>query len=227
MIQASIQKELPGFTLSVDFEAAVGVTVLFGASGAGKTLTLECVAGFAKPDDGCIRLNGRTLFEGKGETNVRPQLRSCGYVFQDHALFPHMTVRQNVAFAAAQTDVDDLLRRFRITDVADKYPNQISGGQGQRCSIARALIANPGMLLLDEPSRGLDALLRAELYDVVRQVQSDYKLPILLVTHDVEEALTLGERMLCYESGRIVQAGTPKSVIDQPANSHMATLFGK
>src|ERR1700726_2473712 len=153
MIHARIRKRYAGgsqsspFDLDVEFEAGDGVTVLFGASGAGKTLTLDSIAGFARPDSGRILLDDRILFDGDAHVSLRPQDRGCGYVFQNYALFPHMTLRENLAFAAERLPrlerhrrVNDMLERFRIAEFAGRYPREVSGGQKQRCSIARALI---------------------------------------------------------------------------------------
>lgn len=239
MIQARITKRFPpgpessDFSLEVEFQAAAGITVLFGASGAGKTLTLEAIAGFAKPDAGRILLDDEILFDAATEVNVRPQHRKCGYVFQNYALFPNMSLRENLRFAAERRPrlerhrlVGEMLDRFRLTDVSGRRPHQVSGGEKQRCSIARALIGGPRLLLLDEPAHGLDAPLRHELYAVLRQVRTEFGLPILLVTHDLDECFELGDEMLVLREGRIVQSGPPRKVLDQPANVEVARLLG-
>jgi molybdate transport system ATP-binding protein len=239
MIQVRIARRYPaggesaGFSLEVEFQAAVGVTVLFGPSGAGKTLTLDSIAGFVKPDAGRIMLDDAILFDGASAVNLPPRRRNCGYVFQNYALFPHMTLRSNLLFAADRLPrlerhrrVNEILERFHLKDVAGRRPHEVSGGEQQRCSIARALIGAPKLLLLDEPARGLDAPLREELYQVLRQVRSDFNLPVLLVTHDLDECFTLGDEMLVLREGRIVQSGPPRKVLDQPANVEVARLLG-
>ena len=155
------------------------------------------------------------------------------YVFQNYALFPHMTLRQNLEFAAERRPrlerhrrVNEMLERFRLADAAGSRPHEVSGGQRQRCSIARALIGAPQLLLLDEPAQGLDAPLRIELYDVLRQVRADFKTPVLLVTHDLDECFELGEEMLILREGRVVQSGSPHKILDQPANLEVARLLG-
>ena len=147
MIAAKIRKKLAGFTLDVEFTATAGVTVLFGASGAGKTLTLDCIAGFQRPDEGRILLDDAILYDGASGVNLRPQKRKCGYVFQNYALFPHLTLKQNLAFAADRLPrlerhrrINEMLEKFKLVEVADRKPDQLSGGQQQRCSVARALI---------------------------------------------------------------------------------------
>jgi molybdate transport system ATP-binding protein len=239
MIQARLRKTFPpkpdsaGFSLDVEFRAATGVTVLFGPSGSGKTLTLDMVAGFVRPDDGRILLEDQILFDAQSAVHLPPQARSCGYVFQKYALFPHMTLRENLEFAAERRPrlerhrrVNELLERFRLGEMAGRKPHEVSGGQRQRCSIARALIGGPKLLLLDEPAQGLDGPLRNELYEVLRQVRADFKTPVLLVTHDLEECFELADEMLIMREGRIVQSGPPAKVLDQPASVDVARLLG-
>lgn len=239
MIQARLRKtfaarpDAAGFSLDLEFQAAAGVTVLFGPSGSGKTLVLDSISGFVQPDEGRILLDDEILFDGASGVHLAPQARQCGYVFQNYALFPHMTLRQNLAFAAERRPrlerhrrVNEMLERFRLADAAGRRPHEVSGGQRQRCSIARALIGAPKLLLLDEPAQGLDAPLRAELYEVLRQVRADFKTPVLLVTHDLDECFELGEEMLVLREGRIVQSGSPRSILDQPANLDVARLLG-
>ncbi len=240
MIQASIRKRFASgddsraFQLDVKLETAAGVTVLFGPSGAGKTLTLDAIAGFVRPDAGYIRLDETTLYDSSRKVHLRPQDRRCGYVFQNYALFPHMTLRDNLEFAVPDRPrlerhrmVTRILEQFRLTDAARRRPHEVAGGQQQRCSIARALIGGPRLLLLDEPARGLDAPLRADLYDVLRQVRKEFFTPILLVTHDLEECFELGEQMLVLDDGRVVQQGTPREILDRPANLEVARLLGE
>jgi molybdate transport system ATP-binding protein len=239
MIQARIRKRFPagresaGFALEIEFAAGTGITVLFGPSGSGKTLTLDSIAGFVAPDEGRILLDDQILFDAAARVNLPPQARHCGYVFQNYALFPHMTLRENLAFAAERRPrlerhrkVNEMLERFHLEEVAGRRPRELSGGQKQRCSIARALIGAPRLLLLDEPARGLDAPLRAELYAVLRQVRTEFEVPILLVTHDLEECFELGDGVQVLRDGRIVQSGAPKAIADRPANVEVARLLG-
>ena len=239
MIQARVRKQyapgpdFAGFSLDVEFRAAGGVTVLFGSSGAGKTLTLDSIAGFVRPDEGRILLDYQILFDGAAGVHLAPRARHCGYVFQNYALFPHMTLRQNLEFAVERLPrlerhrkVTEMLDKFHLADVAGRRPYQLSGGQKQRCSIARALIGAPRVLLLDEPARGLDAPLRTELYSVLRQVRQDFGIPILLVTHDSEECFELADEMMVLREGRVVQSGPPRKVFEQPASVDVARLLG-
>ena len=239
MISARLRKSFPArpdsasFALELEFQATAGVTVLFGPSGSGKTLTLDLIAGFMRPDDGRILLDDEILFDGAAGVNLDPQTRNCGYVFQNYALFPHMTLRENLEFAAERRPrlerhrrVSEMLEKFRLGDAAGRRPHEVSGGQRQRCSIARALIGAPKLLLIDEPAQGLDAPLRAEFYEVLRQVRADFKTPMLLVTHDLDECFELGEEMLVLREGRLVQSGTPAAILEQPANVDVARLLG-
>lgn len=232
MIQAEVHKsfraseESAPFALNVELEAGEGITVLFGPSGAGKTLTMDLIAGFLSPDTGRIVLDGEVLFDSGRRVNLPARARRTGYVFQNYALFPHMTLRQNLEFAAEQRPggprIDEVLERFRLSGVAGRRPVQLSGGQKQRGSIARALVGQPRLLLLDEPARGLDAPLRQELYSVLAELRT----PVLLVTHDLDECYALGERMVVMREGRAVQSGTPEEVADAPVNADVARLLG-
>jgi molybdate transport system ATP-binding protein len=239
MLQARLHKTFPrrpdsaGFSLDLEFQAAAGVTVLFGPSGSGKTLVLDAIAGFVRPDEGRILLDDDLLFDGATGVHLPPQARNCGYVFQNYALFPHMTLRENLMFAAERRPrlerhrrVNEMLETFRLKEAAGRRPHEVSGGQRQRCSIARALIVAPKLLLLDEPAQGLDAPLRAEFYEVLRQVRADFKTPVVLVTHDLDECFELGEEMLILREGKIVQSGPPRKILDQPANVEVARLLG-
>jgi molybdate transport system ATP-binding protein len=227
-----IRTELPGFTLDVNWSMQGETVVLFGHSGSGKSLTLQTIAGITGQGDGCINLNGRVLFSHERKVNLPPQKRSIGYVFQDLALFPHMTVRQNILYgatgigkAAAGQSCTELLRRFRLTGHDDKYPHQISGGQKQRVAFARALIRKPELLLLDEPFSSLDNPLRLEMRTCLLNVlKEDFHVPTILVTHDVLEAYTLADRVLIYSGGRVIQSGLPAEVFNNPANAEVVSL---
>ncbi len=240
MIQAKLRKTFPArpdsaaFSIDVEFQASAGVTVLFGPSGSGKTLALDSIAGFVRPDEGRILLDDAILYDAASGVHLAPRARNCGYVFQNYALFPHMTLRQNLTFAVERRPrlerhrrVNEMLDRFRLQDAAGRKPHEVSGGQKQRCSIARALIGGPKLLLLDEPTQGLDAPLRSELYDIIRQVRADFKTPVLLVSHDLDECFELADEMIVMREGRIVQNGSPRKVLDQPANIDVARLLGR
>ena len=239
MLRARLRKEFPAspgsaaFSLELDVDAQPGVTVLFGPSGAGKTLTLDSIAGFVRPDEGRILLDDQILFDGAAGVSLPPRRRHCGYVFQNYALFPNMTLRQNLEFALhgrprleRHRRVNQMLERFHLEDMQGRRPHELSGGQKQRCSIARALVGMPRMLLLDEPSRGLDAGLRADLYGILRQVRDEYRIPILLVTHDLDECIELGDEILVVRGGQVVQKGMPHEVFDRPDSVEVTQLLG-
>jgi molybdate transport system ATP-binding protein len=239
MLQANIGKRFParedsaGFTLDLAFEANPGVTALYGPSGAGKTLTLDSIAGFVTPDRGRIILGDRILFDAESRVNLAPQRRACGYVFQNYALFPHMTLRQNLAFGAQSLPrlerrrrIAELLDRFGLSDLAGRYPRQLSGGQKQRGSIARALIAEPDILLLDEPARGLDAVLKTDLRAVILEIRRNVRIPILLVTHDLDECFALADHMIVLERGAIICQGSPPGLLRNPGTAAVAALLG-
>ena len=221
------------FRLDVSLECTAGITVLFGPSGSGKTLTLDSLAGFLKPDQGRILLHDSILFDSASGVCLPPQRRNIGYVFQNYALFPHMTVEQNLAFGIQRVPplerrrrIHEMLDLFGLVDRARRHPRELSGGEKQRASIARALVTEPRLLLLDEPVRGLDFPLRADFYEILQNVRERYRIPILLVTHDVAEGFFLGNRMAVYGAGRVVQTGTPEEVFCRPHSPAIARLLG-
>lgn len=221
------------FVLEVEFQAAPGFTILFGPSGAGKTTLLDCVAGLATPDSGCIAIGDRVLFDAAQRTDLPVAKRRVGYVFQNLALFPHLTVDQNIQYGlthlpqekrAAQASV--ILQAFRISHLAQRYPREISGGESQRTALARTLVTDPAVLLLDEPLAALDAATKAKIIDDLRQWNQAHRIPILYVTHSREEVFALGERVIVLDAGRIVAQGTPHEVIEAPRQETVAQLVG-
>lgn len=233
LLEISIQKRLQAFTLDVELEAGAGITVLFGPSGAGKTLTLEAVAGLLTPDAGYIAVNGECVFDGARGVNVPPQRRRVGYVMQDYALFPHLTAAENIAFGLTGLSagekrrmVEEMLEIMRLEGLGDRRPHQLSGGQQQRVALARALITRPRVLLLDEPFAALDTPLRSRLRRDLLEVKQRFDLPILFVTHDLEEAHMLADQMAVYDEGRVLQVGPPREVLQRPANRTVARFTG-
>ncbi len=227
------RQDSAGFSLDIEFQAGSGVTALFGTAGAGKTLTFDTIAGFARPESGRIMLDDRILFDADSRVDLKPQQRNCGYVLQNQALFPHMNLRENLIFAAGHLPrlerhrrVKEMIDRFRLADVAGRRPREASTSEKQRCSMARALIAAPRLLLLDESAQGLAAPSRAEFYQLLREARSDFPIPILLATGDLAECLQVADQMLVLRDGRIAQSGTPQEVLEQPATVDVARLLG-
>jgi molybdate transport system ATP-binding protein len=204
-----------GFDLQVSFRSDARRLVLFGPSGAGKSQTLKMIAGLTTPDTGHVRLAGRTLYEHRSRIDMPPQQRAVAYMFQDYALFPHLTVRQNIAFAlqpgllnpgrdVRHAAVQRWLDAFHLAPVAQQYPEQLSGGQRQRTALARALVAEPRALLLDEPFAALDRALRARLRDELAELQAQLGIPMLLITHDEDDVGLFGDEVLHIADGRLV-----------------------
>ena len=183
------------------------VTVLFGPSGAGKTTVLRLIAGLDTPDAGSIRCGDEVWYDGARGIRMPPQNRRVGYLSQDYAIFPHLTVRGNVAYGARGWEVHGLLARFDLSDLAERYPRQLSGGQLQRVALARALAAQPRLLLLDEPLSALDAPTRLRMRGDLRQLLAGVQVPAIVVTHDRTEALALGDTIAIMIDGKLRQAG--------------------
>ena len=233
MIQIDVTLTLGSFRLAPKLQVGPGITVLFGQSGAGKTLTLEAVAGLLTPDRGRITIHGCPVFDSAAGLNVPPYDRRLGYVVQSYALFPHLTVAQNVAYGVfdlprAERDrrVDGLLRTLGIDDLADRRPSQISGGQAQRTALARALVRRPQALLLDEPFAALDAGVALTLRRELRRLVRDLNLPVLMVTHDLTEASHIGDRIAVMDEGQVLQVGDRSDVLQRPRSARVARLLG-
>jgi molybdate transport system ATP-binding protein len=223
-LSINIKKAVNSFKLDAQWEINDELAVLFGYSGAGKSMTLRMIAGLMKPDEGAIRLNGNDLFDSAAAINLPPQVRSFGYVFQDLALFPHMTVRENILYGAhglsrseREQRCREMMERFMISGLEKQYPNEISGGQKQRVALARALIRRPAALLLDEPFSAFDAPLRSEMRNFLKEIRREFPIPVVLVTHDLSEAVALADRLIILAGGRVVQTGTSVEVLNSPA----------
>lgn len=236
-LHVNVQKHqgAPGheFVLDVAFAAPAGFTILFGASGAGKTTLLDCIAGLTKPDSGRAAIGDRVLFDSSQHLNLAVADRRAGYVFQNLALFPHMTVEQNVGYGLAHLQhakrterVTAILDAFRIAPLAQRNVRKISGGESQRTALARTLVTDPEVLLLDEPLAALDAPTKAQIIDDLREWNRAHQIPVLYVTHSREEVFALGERVIGLDGGRIVAQGTPHEVMTAPAQETIAQLAG-
>jgi len=232
-LEVRVVTRLPGFTLDVAWTAGDGVAVLFGPSGAGKTLTLQCLAGLLRPDTGRIVVDGRVLFDSTAAVDVPPQARRVGYVFQGYALFPHMSVAENVGFglrqrprAARAARTAEVLERLGLADLAARRPHELSGGQRQRVALGRALATDPALLLLDEPLSALDAPLRRALRDELRAILRDWRTAAVVVTHDFTEAYRLADRIVVYDAGLVVQSAPRSELLWQPASESVARIVG-
>jgi len=233
MIAVDIVKRFPGFTLDVRWGAADLVTGLFGPSGAGKTLTLDCLAGLVRPDRGRIVVGGRVLFDAETGIDVPPRARRLGYVFQGYALFPHLTTAENIAFGlhgrprverARRTS--EVVARLGLGGLERRRPHELSGGQRQRVALGRALAIEPALVLLDEPLSALDAPLRRTLREDLARVLGDWGTAAVVVTHDFTEAYRLADQIVVYDAGRVVQAAPRDELLWQPASESVATIMG-
>ncbi len=227
-----LKKKVNGFSLDVAWEIGNELAVLFGYSGAGKSITLQMIAGLMRPDEGFVRSGERVLFDSAKKIQVSPQERSFGYVFQDLALFPHMTVRENIRYggsgiAPVECDIriGDILSAFRLEGLEAKMPSELSGGQRQRVAFARALIRRPDVLLLDEPFSALDNPLRIEMRQFLNAIRNTFAVPVVLVTHDIYEAYTMAETIIIYANGRVIQTGAPSEVFNNPSTEEVETLI--
>ena len=236
-LRAKFEKHLRSddsdFFVDVDFEVPPGFTILFGASGAGKTTLLDCLAGLTTPDAGRISIGDRVIFDSSLHVGVPTAQRRAGYVFQNLALFPHMTVEQNVSYGLAHLSRSELSHRvtsaldaFRISHLAKRKARSISGGESQRVALARTLVTHPQFLLLDEPLAALDSPTKAQIMDDLREWNRAQNIPILYVTHSREEVFALGERVIVIDAGRILAQGTPHEVLSAPYLETVAQLAG-
>ncbi|MDF2613443.1 MAG: Molybdenum transporter ATP-binding protein [Clostridia bacterium] len=234
MLEVSCEKSLGSFALKSSFTAQKGVLGILGASGCGKSMTLKCISGLSRPDRGSITLNGKVLFDSALKTNIPSRRRNIGYVFQNYALFPHLTVCQNIAYGIKNLDkrlryqkATEMTRRMQLTGLEHHYPSQLSGGQQQRVALARTLIKDPELLLLDEPFSALDShikhLLEKELITIIK---NNFDGIVLLVTHNVEEAYRICDHIMIMDKGENLQIGTKEEIIYTPSHITSARLTG-
>lgn len=233
MLEVSIKKSLPDFRLNIKLALDQEILSVLGPSGSGKTMTLLCIAGLLRPDEGTIKLNGRILFSSANKVSLSPQNRSIGFVFQNYALFPHLTVEENIAYGIGNLTkkeqtrkVAELLEIIHIPGLRKRYPAELSSGQQQRVALARAVAPEPEALLLDEPFSALDSFRRERLEFELLNLQKYYSGDILFVTHDLAQGFKLGSRIAIYDSGSIIQCDHKNTVIARPANLTAAKLTG-
>jgi molybdate transport system ATP-binding protein len=221
------------FLLDVAFELPAGITIFFGPSGAGKSTVLDCIAGLARPDTGRIVIGDTVVFDAERRIDVAPQHRRVAYVFQSLALFPHLTAEENVGYGLAHLPAAEqkaraarILEGFRVDRLATHKPEELSGGEKQRVALARSLVTEPRVLLLDEPLSGLDAELKSAIIDDLRAWNAAKKIPILYVTHSRDEVDALGERVIALDHGSVASEGAPRSVLDAPRRKRIAQAAG-
>ncbi len=221
------------FSIDVEFDAPAGFTMLLGPSGGGKTTVLNCIGGLARPDSGRIAVGSRLFFDSETHVDLAVAERRIGYVFQNLALFPHLTVEENIQYGIKKLPVQerrqrmmDLLESFRIAHLIGSKPNQISGGERQRVALARSLVTDPLVLLLDEPLNALDLSTKATILDDLREWNSSHGIPIVYVTHSPEEAFALGERVVVIEAGRVIANGSPQDILRTPRQETIAQIVG-
>jgi len=233
VLSVALTKRLPDFALDVHWDAAESVVALVGPSGSGKTLTLHCLAGLIRPDAGRVALDGVILFDAATGINRPPRSRRLGYVFQGYALFPHLTVRDNIAFglkgwpaAKRRERTEMVIERLGLPGLEERHPRELSGGQQQRVALGRALATDPDLLLLDEPLSALDAPLRRQLRDDLARTIREWGKATVVVTHDLSEAYQLADRVVVYEQGRVLQSAPKSELLWQPASETVARIMG-
>lgn len=238
MLSVHIEKEFrtpgtPSFQLRINEDFPPGFTVLFGPSGAGKSTLLDCIAGLVKPDRGRITFGQEAFFDAEQQIFVAPQKRGIGYVFQSLALFPHLSVEENVSFGVAKLPVTErlaqigpILEAFHIVPLRGRKPGELSGGEKQRVALARSVVTEPRILLLDEPLTGLDRGLRQAILEDLKAWNAERRIPILYVTHNREEVDAIGERVVTITGGQVCEKGVPQEVLDAPRTLALAQAAG-
>ena len=245
MLNVNVRHHMGAFQLDTRFQAPLGLLVLLGPSGAGKSLTLKSIAGLLHPESGHIAVGEQVLFDSATDVNIAAQARHIGYVPQHYALFPHLTVAENILFAippspqkgglsqwrkqraARRAKVAELLAALELEGLERRYPSMLSGGQQQRVALARALAAEPRLLLLDEPFNALDAAVRERLRDTLKQFQRRFAIPIVLVTHDHAEAQQLADTIVVLQHGQVEQVGSVNDIFYAPRTPDVARLAGQ
>lgn len=227
-----IRKKLKGFHLNVSFETNGDYLGILGASGSGKSMTLKCIAGIETPDEGRIVLNGKVLFDSKEKINLKPQERNIGYLFQNYALFPNMTVEENIGIGLIEAKekkkekVNEMIEIFQLSGLEKKYPSELSGGQQQRVALSRAIIYEPDILMLDEPFSALDSYLKEKLQTEILDLLKFYDKEVLMVTHSRDEVYKFCENVVIIEKGNSILFGNTKETFKNPKIKQVATLTG-
>jgi molybdate transport system ATP-binding protein len=228
-IYVDIHKKLKEFDLNVKFQSH-GTMGLLGSSGCGKSMTLKSIAGIEKPDAGIIKINGKTVFNSEKNINLPPQKRNVGFVFQNYALFPHMTVFENIAFGMKgknkKEKVESIGEKIEISNLLNRYPTELSGGQQQRVAIARALSKEPEVLLLDEPFSALDSFLKMNLEKWLEDLIKDFNGPVVFVSHNIGEISRICDNITMLSKGSVIESGTSEKVLYNPQSLEGAIISG-
>jgi len=232
-LKLSLKKSLDGFSIDVNLSVHEELLVLFGPSGAGKSLILKMVSGIIMPDEGVVEIGNERVYDSENHIDLPVRNRRIGFLFQDYALFPHMTVYGNIAYGInhlkgpmIKEKVDELIAVMRLSGLEKRYPHELSGGQRQRCALARTLAIEPRVLLLDEPFSALDFQVREKLRADLLRIHTLYPITTILVTHDLEEAFMLGKKIAVINNGRIEQAGPREEVFYRPGTRSVAKFIG-
>lgn len=231
-INIKIKKDFPSFALNVQFQSAANRVGILGASGCGKSMTLKCIAGIETPQEGTVQLDHSLLFDSAQKINRRPQDRNIGYLFQNYALFPTMTVAQNIASGLKcpkpqkQARIQEMIEKFHLSGLASRYPSQLSGGQQQRVALARIIASQPDAILLDEPFSALDLFLRDKLQRELMETLKDYSGTVILVSHSRDEIYRFSDEILVLDQGADVAYGKTKEIFASPVYQEVAKLTG-
>ena len=231
-ITVDIEKNFKGFHLKTAFSSSTSATGILGASGSGKSMTLRCIAGIEKPDRGKIVINGRTVFDSAQKINLKPQERRIGYLFQNYALFPIMSVRENIGCgyrgekAEKEKRIEDFIERYHLEGLENRLPSQLSGGQQQRVALARMMIGDPEAILLDEPFSALDGYLKDVLQKDMKEFLNQYQGDMLMVTHSRDEAFRFCNELMLLQEGRTLTFGNTRQLFEQPGLVEAARLTG-
>ena len=216
-LEVDITKKLDGFFMHMQFRAEQEIFAILGASGCGKSMTLKCIAGIEKPDEGRIVLDGKVLFDSEKKINLPPQKRKVGYMFQDYALFPHMNVVQNIEAGMGKrpdrSRTESLIRQFQLEGLEKKIPGQLSGGQKQRVWIAMALAQDTKVLFLDEPTTYLDVRYQLQILKLIQKLNREYGITIVMVLHDINQSLYYSDEIVAMKDGRMIAHGLPEEII--------------
>lgn len=227
-----IKKRFPAFQLDVRFESSASRIGILGASGCGKSMTLKCIAGIETPDEGQIVIHGKVMYDSAQKIHIKPQKRNIGYLFQNYALFPTMTVEKNIGAGLKgsrqenRKRVQEMIRTFQLEGMEERLPGELSGGQQQRTALARIMAYEPDVILLDEPFSALDQFLKDRLQQELYDMLKNYRGTVILVSHDRDEIYRFSEELLIMDQGQVITAGNTKKIFEHPGLKEAARLTG-